>query len=79
MARAPKRDRGGSVTGKTQDRQIALRVTQETIDRAENLAPIMQKRPEWEPFRMTASAVMRVALLKGLDQLEAELKGRHRG
>jgi len=53
-------------------------VTQETIDRAEKLAPIMQKRPEWEPFRMTASAVMRVALLKGLDQLESELKGRRR-
>ena len=47
-----------------------------TIDRAERLAPLMQKRPEWEPFRMTASAAMRVALLKGLDQLEAELKGR---
>ena len=32
---------------RNQDRQIALRVTQETIDRAEKLAPIMQKRPEW--------------------------------
>ena len=53
-------------------------MTQETIDRAEKLAPIMQKRPEWEPFRMTASAVMRVALLKGLDQLESELKGSRR-
>jgi hypothetical protein len=62
------------VTGSTKDRQVALRLTQETIDRAEKLAPVMQKRPEWEPFRMTASAVMRVALLKGLDQLEAELK-----
>jgi hypothetical protein len=42
----------------------------------------MQKRPEWEPFRMTARVVMRVALLKGLlkglDQLEAELKGTRR-
>ena len=64
------------MTGKTQDRQIALRVTQETIDRAEKLAPIMQRRPEWEPFRMTGSAVMRVALLKGLDLLEADLKSR---
>lgn len=62
----------------TRDRQIALRVNQETIDRAERLAPLMQRRPEWEPFRMTASAAMRVALLKGLDQLEAELKGGRR-
>jgi hypothetical protein len=66
------------VTAKTQDRQIALRVTQETIDRAEKLAPIMQRRLEWEPFRMTGSAVMRVALLKGLDQLESEMKGSRR-
>ena len=74
MARPSKRDRGGSLTGSTKGRQIALRVTQETIDRAERLAPVMQKRPEWEPFRMTASAVMRVALLKGLDVLESDLK-----
>jgi hypothetical protein len=78
MARPSKRDRGGRVTAKTQDRQIALRVTQETIDRAERLAPVMQKRPEWEPFRMTASAVMRAALLKGLDRLESEMKGTRR-
>jgi hypothetical protein len=38
----------------------------------------MQKRPEWAPFRMTPSAAMRVALLKGLDLLEAELKRRRR-
>lgn len=61
------------MTAKTQDRQIALRVTAETIERAERLAPLMQKRPEWVPFRMTASAVMRVALLKGLDLLEGDL------
>ena len=67
------------MTGSTKDRQVALRLTRETIDRAERLAPIMQKRPEWEPFRMTASAVMRVPLLKGPDQLESELKGSRRG
>ena len=66
------------MTAKTQDRQIALRVTAETIERAERLAPLMQKRSEWAPFRMTASAAMRVALLKGLDLLEAELKGGRR-
>lgn len=66
------------MTAKTQDRQIALRVTAETIERAERLAPLMQKRPEWEPFRMTASAAMRVALLKGLDVLEAELRAPRR-
>ena len=66
------------MTGKTQDRQVALRVTAETVKRAERLAPQMQKRPEWEPFRMTASTVMRVALLKGLDVLEAEMRGSRR-
>ena len=66
------------MTGKTQDRQIALRVTAETVKRAERLAPLMQERPEWAPFRMTPSAVMRVALLKGLDVVEAELKDSRR-
>jgi hypothetical protein len=66
------------VTANRQDRQIALRVTTETIKRAERLAPLMQRRPEWEPFRMTASAALRVALLKGLDLLEAEFKSRPR-
>ena len=66
------------MTGRTQDRQIALRVPADTFKRAERLAPRMQKRPEWEPFRMSASAVMRVALLKGLDALEAEFKGGRR-
>ena len=77
MARPSKRDRGGSLTGSTKGRQIALRVNQETIDRAERLAPIMQKRPEGAPFRITA--VMRVALLKGLDQLESQMKGQTPG
>jgi hypothetical protein len=66
------------MTAKTQDRQVALRLTGETVERAERLATLMAKRPEWEPFRMTASAAMRVALLKGLDMLEAELKARGR-
>jgi len=66
------------VTGKTQDRQVALRLTTETVKRAERLAQLMQKRPEWQPFRMTASAALRVALLKGLDLLEAEFKRRQR-
>jgi hypothetical protein len=34
--------------------------------------------PGGSHFRITASAVMRVALLKGLDQLESELKGSRR-
>jgi hypothetical protein len=66
------------MTGKTKDRQIALRVTSDTIKRAERLVPLMQKRPDWAPFRMTASTVIRVALLKGLDVLEAEVKGGRR-
>jgi hypothetical protein len=45
----------GGMTVRTQDRQIALRLAAETIDRAERLARVMQKRPEWEPFRMTAA------------------------
>ncbi len=66
------------MTGKTRDRQIALRVTAETVKRAERLAPLMQKHPNWASFRMTPSAVMRDALLRGLDVLESELKGGHR-
>jgi hypothetical protein len=45
---------------------------------AERLSPLMQERPEWEPFRMTASTVMRVAPLEGCNLLEAEVKRRQR-
>ena len=66
------------MTGRTRDRQIALRVTADTIKRAERLAPLMQKVPENEPFRMTTSTVFWIALRRGLDVLESELKSGRR-
>ena len=35
-------------------------------------------KPPWQSFRTTTSTAMRVALLKGLDRLEAEFKRRQR-
>ena len=71
-------DRGNSTTGETEDWQIALGLTADAVKRAERLARLMEKQPEWDHFRITPSAVMRVALLKGLDLLEAELRGGRR-
>lgn len=53
------------------DRQIVLRVPEDTMDRAEKLARSLAKQPEYAGMRMTPSAVLRLALLRGLEQLES--------
>jgi len=56
------------------DRQLMIRVPEEIIDRADALIPSMEKEQSERmlPARVSRSAVMRVALQKGLEQLEAE-------
>jgi hypothetical protein len=56
------------------DKQTAIRLPQNAVDRAGKLATILARRPEYAGMRMTASAVLRLALLRGLDALETETK-----
>ncbi|MBI4815160.1 MAG: hypothetical protein HY791_02805 [Deltaproteobacteria bacterium] len=53
-------------------------VPKEWFDRAEVLIPLVQRRfPEFR--KMNRSAVLRVAIRKGLDQLEQELAEEKKG
>jgi hypothetical protein len=54
------------------DTQVAIRVPGAAVARAGKLAKALAGEPAYAAWRMTPSAVMRLALLRGLDVLEAE-------
>jgi predicted DNA-binding protein len=54
------------------DTQVAIRLPREVVERARKLSKALAGRPDFAAWRMTPSAVMRLALLRGLDTLEAE-------
>lgn len=54
--------------------QIALRVTTDVLDRADALAARVSKDPKMALGTVTRSNVLRLALLRGLESLEAEYK-----
>jgi len=54
----------------TNEFQIGVRVPADVNDRADALADAMRDLPEFAAFRMTRSAVFRMALLDGLAALE---------
>ena len=54
----------------TQDQQVTVRLEPEVVERAEALAGILAKLPEFKAFRMTRTAVLRIAALEGLAMLE---------
>ena len=56
------------------DQQVALRLPREALVRADRLAKQLSGRSEFAAFRVTRSAVLRLAVLNGLAQLEQESK-----
>ena len=56
------------------DTQVAIRLPRDAVTRAGKLAKALAGRPAFAAWRMTPSAVLRLAILRGLDQLEAEAK-----
>jgi hypothetical protein len=56
------------------DKLTAIRLPQDAVDRAGKLAKILARRPQYGGMRMTGSAVLRLALLRGLDAMETETK-----
>ncbi|MCP4679903.1 MAG: hypothetical protein GY854_31305 [Deltaproteobacteria bacterium] len=59
-----------------QDQTITLRIAkaEEITERADKLLPIIAALPEYRALRVSRSVVLRLALLKGLEELEAEHK-----
>jgi hypothetical protein len=56
----------------TNDKQVAIRLPKDTVARAARLARRLKDRPEYQPFRLSTSSVLRLAILKGLAALEQE-------
>lgn len=49
---------------------VAMRLPTDLVERADALISVMATAPEYKLFRMSRSAVLRVALSMGLDALE---------
>jgi hypothetical protein len=61
------------------DEQMSIRVPEGTQDRAEALIPALDGDAEFRVLRCTKSAILRLAVLRGLDLLESEHpKGKRR-
>lgn len=54
------------------DVQIPIRLPAEVVERAETLVPKMERDPKRLGWRVSRSSVLREALIRGLDLLEAE-------
>lgn len=63
----------------TKDKQIALRLEEVYVDRADALVPIMESIPEMAAMRVTRAAVLRLAIMRGLDALEAQYQPGEKG
>lgn len=57
------------------DKQTAIRLPGEALKRAERLAQRLQAKPQYQGLRVTTAGVLRLAMLRGLDEMEREEKG----
>jgi predicted DNA-binding protein len=57
------------------DRQTAIRLPGDALKRAERLARLLQQKPAYQGLRVTTAAVLRLAMLRGLDEMEREGTG----
>jgi hypothetical protein len=58
------------------DEAVSLRLPAGTMDRAEALIVELKKHPALQAARVSRAFVLRLALLRGLEELEREAKGR---
>jgi len=56
----------------SQDESTSLRLPEGTLARAGALVAFLKSRPTLRAVRVSRSAVLRIALLRGLDELECE-------
>ena len=54
------------------DVQFSVRVPEDLVKRLDKMEARMAKDPEWAAFRVSRQAVLRAALMRGLDVMEAE-------
>ena len=56
------------------DTQVAIRLSRAVVARVARLTKLLEARPAYAAWRVTPSSVMRHALIRGLDVIEAEAK-----
>ena len=56
------------------DTQVAIRLPRDAVSRVARLTKVLKGHPAYAAWRVTPSSVMRHALIRGLDVLEAEAK-----
>jgi hypothetical protein len=59
----------------TQETQVSIRLPQELLDRAERLCARLQGDPVLQVLGVTRAAVLRLAVVRGLEVLERERGG----
>lgn len=56
--------------------QVSIRLPKELLERAEGLVEVLRKNPDNVLLGLTRATVLRLAILRGLDALEAEKGGK---
>jgi len=56
----------------TNEKQLSLRLPVDLVDRADALLPVLERLPTYRAFRLERSTVLRLALIRGLEELERE-------
>lgn len=56
--------------------QVSIRLPKELLERAEGLVDALRKNPDNVLLGLTRATVLRLAILRGLDALEAEKGGK---
>ena len=54
------------------EKQVSLRLPVDVLDRAEGLVDRLASLPAFRAFRVERATVLRLAVLRGLDELERE-------
>ena len=62
----------------TTKEQVSIRLPPELLERFDKLTHQLAADPLRSPFGVTRAAVVRLALLRGIESLEAEMKGKKR-
>jgi predicted transcriptional regulator len=60
----------------TNDTQFSVRLPADLVKRLDKMEAKLAKQPDMAAFRVTRQSVLRLALMRGLDALEEEHKGR---
>jgi len=54
------------------EKQVSLRLPVDMVERAEALAPVLAALPAYRAFRLERATVFRLAVERGLEELERE-------